>query len=202
MPEVKESEAAAGKPGTGIHANQIGIDNPYSWHMAMLSSFGKTDRKQGDIKSGYASYNLQIKSLYIMGAMFELGPEIEFFESSAKQDGKTNKISSWVASLVMAFNFGNLDTDVVVPFVDLKVGAGQDTEKFGDSKAVSSVTQYGLGLGLHWFVDSNVAFTGRMGYSAGSAKSKTTANGQTIDGGDPVESTSIDYLDLGFSLFL
>jgi|GEM_PF-2739355 len=197
-----EGGQAAAKTGTGVHATQEGVDEPYSWHMALLSSFGKTERKQGTVKSGHATYNLQLKALYVVGAMFEVGPEIEFFESSAKQDDVTNKSSAWMASIVMVVNFGNVDSDVYVPFLDLKIGSGQDTDKFGDSTTTSSLTQYGLGLGLHWFVDSNVAFTGRMGYSAGTAKSKTKAGGVTTDGGDPVKSTAVDYLDLGFSLFL
>jgi opacity protein-like surface antigen len=142
---------------------------------------------------------LSAKMLYIIAQSFEVGGGLDYSERSSKSkdaedETVVNSSSDYVLRLQAIYNFGNLDTDTMVFFAGLGLGIGSGKDKAGDLTSSSSSTQFGLNLGIRYFVDSNVALTGEFSYDTGSKKI------QDVD--DPVKFSSIHVMNIGFSLFL
>lgn len=192
-----EGDASTGSStpaGTSEHGAQ---ESPgkYSWQVSLMSDFKQVSQQIGDAKSGSGNYDLDAMALYVIGDSLEVGGGLTYSETTIKYEESTSKDSSMLIRLKGVYNFGNLHTDTSVFFAGLGLGFGNSSSKVGDGEeAKSSITQFGLGLGMHWFVDSNVAFTGEFSYDTGSAKQ---------DGADEAAKfTEIHFIKLGFSLFI
>ncbi len=190
----KAGEPAASGGGSNPHKAQEGVEEPYSWEVGLLSDFVVNSTKTGEAKGGSADYNLEAKGLYIIAKSLELGGSFDYAEQSTKTKDSKSDDTRYILSLIGVYNFGNLDHDVFVFFVDANFGFGASSGKAGEVKTSSSITQYGLGFGAHYFVDSNVALTGEFKYDAGSEKVK--------DAPDPTSFTQMHLMRIGFSLFL
>ena len=193
-PQVEKEQEAAAATGETMHAEQEGTDEPYFLDISLLSDLSVNKQKTGEASTGTADYNLGLRALYIIGGSFEVGPEITYFESSYKTEDETNTSDEYTLGLLAKYNFGELDKDIWVPFVGVGFGIGAGKSKVGEEETKSSSTRFGLDLGTHYFVDSNVALTGEVGYDTGSRK---------VDGQDEKSDfTELQILKLGFSLFL
>lgn len=189
-----DGEAAPAAGGTGLHAAQAGAETPYKWQVSLLSDFAINNEQTGDAKSGSADYDLSGKAGYIVGSSIILGLGLDYTESSFKTDDETNTSSDYLLRLFFDYVFGDLNKDEMLFFVEAGFGIGSSKSKAGDVESKGSSTQFGVGLGIHYFVDSNVAFTGQFSYDTGSRK---------VDGvDDPTKFSSIHLMRLGFSLFL
>lgn len=188
-----EKEAGAGSAG-GEHGAQEATGN-YKWQISLLSDFKIVSQQTGDAKSGSGKYDLDVLGLYIIGNSIEVGGGLVYNEETVKFEESSNKTTSYLLRFAGVYNFGNLNTDSSVFFTGLNLGVGSRSSKTGDAdEQKSSVTQFGLGVGMHWFVDSNVAFTAEFRYDTGSLKT---------DGADePTKFSEIHIAKLGFSLFL
>lgn len=191
------TESAA--PATGATADashpEQESSGPYKWHVSLLSDFSQVSQQVGSSKSGSGKYELDALGLYIIGGSIEVGGGLSYSETTTKYKESSSKDSSMIIKLKGVYNFGNLQNDSSVFFAGLGLGFGSTSSKAGDAdEAKSSITQFGLGLGMHYFVDSNVAFTGEFNYDTGTSKA---------DGADEAAKiTEIHFLKLGFSLFL
>ncbi len=186
--------AAEGAAPASVHGEQ---ESPglYKWHMSLISDFKIVSEQTGEAKSGSGNYDLDAMGLYVIGESLELGGGLEFKEQTLKYEDSSNKTSFYLLKLKGVYNFGNIHNDSSVFFTGLSLGFGSSSSKAGEADEVkSSVTQFGLGLGMHWFVDSNVAFTAEFSYDTGTLK----ASG----GGDPTKFSEIHIARMGFSLFL
>jgi hypothetical protein len=194
-----EGEAAAAEGGTGAAGGSVhgAQESPgkYSWQVSLLSDFRQVSSQVGESKSGSGKYDLDALGLYVIGDSLEVGGGLTYAETTTKYEESTSKSSSVLIKLKGVYNFGNIHTDTSVFFAGLGLGFGSSSSKDGDADEVkSSVTQFGLGLGMHWFVDSNVAFTGEFSYDTGSSKA---------DGAEEATKfTEIHFIKLGFSLFI
>jgi hypothetical protein len=192
-PEPAESGAPA-----SVHGAQ---ESPglYKWHVSLLSDFKIVNQQTGDAKSGSGNYDLDALGLYVIGESLEIGGGMVFKEKTEKYKTSSNKTTSYLLKLKGIYNFGNIHSDSSVFFTGLSLGFGSNSVKIeGDevdsSESKSSITQFGLGLGMHWFVDSNVAFTAEFSYDTGTLKGD--------GGGDPTKFSEIHIAKMGFSLFL
>ena len=193
--EAAPTEAGASTAATGASHPEQESAGPYKWHVSLLSDFSQISQQVGDAKSGSGNYELDAMGLYIIGGSVEVGGGLTYSEKTIKYEESTSKDSSMIIRLKGVYNFGDLQNDSSVFFVGLGLGFGNSSSKAGDAdEAKSSITQFGLGLGMHYFVDSNVAFTGEFSYDTGSSKA---------DGADEAAKiTEIHFIKLGFSLFL
>ncbi len=193
--EVAPTEEGATTAATGASHPEQESPGPYKWHVSLLSDFSQISQQVGDSKSGSGNYKLDATGLYIIGGSIEVGGGLAYSETTVKYKEATSKDSSMIIKLKGVYNFGDLQNDSSVFFVGLGLGFGNTSSKTGDAdEAKSSITQFGLGLGMHYFVDSNVAFTGEFSYDTGTSKA---------DGADEAAKlTEIHFLKLGFSLFL
>jgi opacity protein-like surface antigen len=189
--EAKPAEAAS---GTSIHAAHEGQDAPYKFQVSLLSDFAINNQTQGEAKTGTANYDLSGRFGYIITPSIIAGMNLTYSEESYKTEDDTNKSSGYLLGLFGDYLFGDVDKDQMVFFVELGFGFGSESSKAGDVETKASSTQFGLGFGLHYFVDSNVALTGQFNYDTGSKK---------VDGADePIKFTSMHLMKIGFSLFL
>jgi hypothetical protein len=187
--EMQAAENA--KPNT--HAAQEGSVEPYKWELGLTSDLSRTTSKQGDAETGYGSYNLNLKALYLVSNSFEVGGQLAYDETTTKVEDSESGSSSYMLHLLGKYNFGNLDEDTFLFFVYGGFGFGNATTKAGDTESSVSRSGYRLGLGSHYFVDSNVALTTQIDMESNSEKPEE---------GDAVESTRLHLLQIGFSLFL
>lgn len=179
----------------GLHAAQEGSsDEPYKWELSLLSDLTLNNQKTGETKTGTADYELSGKALRLLTDSFQLGAALDFGESSYKQDDETNTSRSYVLHLLAKYNFGDLNVDEMIFFVQGGFGIGSESSKNGSAKSEASSTQFGVGFGMQYFVDTNVAFTGEIDYDTGSKKIK--------DVDEKTSFTTIHVMKLGFSLFL
>ena len=196
--EAAPVESTEGAEGTGLHAAQAGVEEPYKWQVSLLSDFALNNQQTGEAKSGTADYDLSTKVGYIIASSIIAGGGLDYSESSYKTelDGEdvTNSSRDYLLQLFGVYNFGNLDTDEMVFYVQLGLGIGSGSSKAGDVETSSSSTSFGLGIGMHYFVDSNVALTSEFSYDTGSSKVK--------DQDEPTKFSSIHLMRIGFSLFL
>jgi len=83
-------------------------------------------------------------------------------------------------------------------FLSLGIGFGggssKTTREEETSEAKYSVNQFGFGLGLRYFVDSNVALTTEFVYESGSSKGE--------DAEEATKFTKIHIAKIGFALFI
>lgn len=190
-----DGEAApADAAGGAMHSKQEGKETPYKYQVSLLSDFAINNEQTGDAKTGTADYDLRGKFGYIIARSIILGLGLDYTESSFKTEEDTSTSSEYLIRLFGDYVFGNLDVDEMLFFVELGFGVGSSKSKEGDVESSTSSTQFGLGLGIHYFVDSNVAFTGEFSYDTGSRKVK--------DVDEPTKFSSIHLMRLGFSLFL
>lgn len=190
---VEKTDAAEGG-ATAEHGVQEST-GVYKWQVSLLSDFKIVSSQTGESKSGSGAYDLDGTGLYIIGNSLEVGGGLAYSEETTKFEESSNKSTAYLMRFIGVYNFGNLNTDSSVFFTGLSLGIGSRSSKVGDGdEAKGSVTQFGLGLGMHWFVDSNVAFTAEFRYDTGSLKT---------DGQDePTKFSEIHIAKLGFSLFL
>ena len=182
------------------HAAQIGgTKKPYNMEVSLLSDLTQTSTttSSGDSssKSGVGEYSLGVKSLFVMKHRFLLGPELIYEESTSKEADFTTKISSLELDILAQFCFGDIDEDINVFFVEGGLGYGTSQTQNGDSSSSkSSGTKFIAGLGLHHFLDSNVALTGEITLDQATQKPS--------DGSGTSMTQSIHFLKLGLSLFI
>ena len=182
-------------PGKTMHTAQEGKDKPYAWHSALTSQLGRKESETGGNKSGRGNYQLHLLAAYIIGASFEVGPEITYSEQTTKfEEGDPSVTTAYDAGIRAAYNIGNLDKAVFIPFVSLGFAISSLSNKTGDIESKGSGSKLSIGGGVHYFVDSNVALTGELAYRTGSLK----MNGAS----EASKTTDLDLLNLGFSLFL
>ena len=198
-PPEPESSVVAPSPGAApgktMHKAQEGVDKPYKWHAALTSSFGKNESQTGESKTGTGNYDLHLLAAYIINASIEAGPEINYRETTTKfEDGDPAVNSGYDIGVRLSYNIGSLDKDVFVPFVQLGFALSSATSKAAGIESSASGTKFSLGGGVHYFVDSNVAFTADLAYRSGSMKAKGAS--------EETKTTELDFLNLGFSLFL
>ena len=195
--EEAPSEAAevVVAPGKTMHKAQEGKDKPYRWHAALTSQLGRKESETDGQKSGTGNYQLHLLAAYIISASIEVGPEITYSEQTTKfEEGDPSVTTEYDAGIRAAYNIGNLDKAVFIPFVSLGLGISSLNSKQGDVETKGSGTKFSVGGGLHYFVDSNVALTAELAYRTGTKK---------MDGADKeTKTTDLDLLNLGFSLFL
>ncbi len=192
--EGESSAPAEGSAPASVHGEQ---ESPglYKWHVSLLSDFKIVSEQTGDAKSGSGNYDLDALGLYVIGESLEIGGGLVFKEKTEKYEDSSNKTTSYLLKLKGVYNFGNIHSDSSVFFTGLSLGFGSNSVKIGEGDEVkSSITQFGLGLGMHWFVDSNVAFTAEFSYDTGTLKGD--------GGGDPTKFSEIHIAKMGFSLFL
>ena len=131
----------------------------------------------------------------IFAGSFEVGPRLDWQETTIKREsGDPSTTRSYDLGVLLGYNFGNLNTRLLVPFVQLGFSVSTETSKSGTVESKTSGSNLILGGGLHYFIDSNVALTAEMAYQTGSKKA--------ADATEATKVTKIDFLNLGFSLFL
>jgi len=186
-----------------IHAAHEGKDEPYSWHVELLSSLMRFDQQpEGGDKIGSGYYSFDLKLLKVIASSIEVGPILSWSDSTTKIKGSDpSKSQSLTAGLRLGYNIGNLDKDLLLPFIWVGFGIINEKEESGNTTSATSGTGFGVGAGLHYFVDSNVALTGEFSLASDSLTTKVK-----IGEGTEVESkakrTVLDFLSLGFSLFI
>lgn len=195
-----EKPAALGKT---IHKAQEGHDTPYSWEVGLRSDLQRvtTETKaEGEgaeaVKGGFGEYDLALRGLYVIGHSFEVGAELSYYEKSTKVDESKTKETRLKLIPEVLYNFGNVDKDVNVFFVYGGLGISQDSVKSDTSETNASLTGIVAGLGLHHFVDSNVAISAEVQFDLDSGSSKSGEAKATVS------QTSIHLLKLGFTLFI
>lgn len=200
MEDGSEAPAAEGeeKPAEGaaptVHAKQEGVDAPYKWQISLLSDFAVNNETVGEAKTGSADYTLNGKAGYIIASSVILGLGLDYNESSFKTEDATNTSSDYLLRFFGDYVFGDLDKDQMAFFIEAGFGVGSSKSTVGDATSKGSKTALGVGFGIYYFVDSNVAFTAQFLYDTGSRK---------VDGQDePTKFTSMHIARLGFSLFL
>jgi hypothetical protein len=187
--------AASGAGKAGVHAaHEGGTDEPYSYEVALTSDFSITKRKTGENTDGTADYSLGTRFLWILGGSFELGAQIDFSESSVKVGDETLTTRRYGLAPVALFNFGNIDEDAGLLYGFVLIGITGGSIPSGTESTKYSGYRLGLGLGYRYFMDTNVAFFGEVGFDYGSEKVSGAEEGTSV--------TVIRPLRLGFTLFL
>ena len=182
--------------GSALHAQQDGgnPEAPYKWEASLLSDFARKTSTTAGVSSGSGTYDLDALGLYVISSLIEVGPRVTYHESTAKLGEASITDRAYGLAGVAKINFGDINRDEHLFFAKLFFGFGSDTSKTGDADAAkTSSTQYGLGLGFHYFVDSNVALTAEVSYEGGSEKPAE---------GEATSVSTIHLMKIGFSLFL
>jgi len=191
-------EAGVAAEGKTMHAAHEGLDKPYQYQVGLYSDFAILNSQTGDSKSGSGKYTLNLRALYIIGGSFEAGGELDYSETTVKGKESEKLDRSYVLTVLGVYNFGNLDVDQTIFFVKFGFGFGSATSssKVGDEKVdgSASITRLTLGLGMHYFVDSNVAITTQFVYDSDTSKDE--------DADDPTVTSTIHLAKIGFSLFI
>ena len=192
------SSASEEKPSTrgGDHGMQERAGK-YTWHAALLSDFRQQRTETKVSKGGSGNFDLDLMALYVTAIGLEVGGQLNYTESTVKgsSDDSTSKASAMLFRLKSVFNFGNIQKKPFIFFAGASLGFGSASAKIGTGDdAKTSLTRFGLGIGAHYFVDSNVAITGETQIDTGSNKGKGDAGETKV--------TDIHFLKLGFSLFI
>jgi hypothetical protein len=207
--EGSETSSAAESPGGSeavaiVHAAHEGNkDEPYSWHVALSSSLSRLEQQpEGGDKVGSGYYNFDLQLLKVIASSLEVGPIISWSDSTTKvPEGDPSKSQSLGLGLRVSYNIGNVDKDVFLPFVWLGFGIANEKAESGNITSTSSGTGFGFGVGGHYFVDSNVALTGELSWRTENVTTKAKA-GEGPEVESKSKRTSLDFLNLGFSLFI
>lgn len=158
--------------GIGVHREQEGVDRPYALEIAtssgsVISSF-KGDR--GNTKTSLTSVETQVEITMILGQI-QLGLEIVYLSKEETQETPSTPTTKPVKNTevklgggpVAKVNFGNLDTELTVPFAYVGGSYVMDELKFSNSENISySGNIVHGGIGVHLFLDSNVSFSPKL----------------------------------------
>ena len=147
----------------------------------------------GSTKDGYGQQDIAAKALFVLTPSILAGPQLDYAENTVKSKDDTTKTSDLTLRLVGKYLFGNVDKDDILGFVMLNLGYGQGQSAVAGKTDKTTRTIYGVGGGLHYFLDADVALTAEFTYDTGS---------QTVSGGGSGTVTEIHFLKIGFSLFL
>ncbi len=180
-------------PGS-VHSAQERMVEPYTWELQLASDFGTTTTTIGDAETASADYSLGLSALRVIGNSFEIGGQVSYSESSSKEGDDTNTDSTYLLSLLAKYNFGNLNEDVVIFYLFGAVGYGGNSTKSGDATSETSIMAFGGGLGMSYFLDSNVALFGQAAYDM---RTLTVEDAE-----EDIKQTNLHFLQLGLSVYL
>ena len=196
----KNMEATDGAAtDTTMHAEHEGKDEPYMFEVSLLSDFKQISTTVGDADPvGSGNYNLSGRMLYIIANSIQVGADLTYDDSTTKFEESESSDTAYVLTLLGGYNFGNIDEDSMVFFVRAGFGFGSTSSKTtsdaGDVEADASLSRITFALGLHYFVDSNVALTTEFAYDSDTLKPS--------EGDIETKVTTIHFARIGFSLFI
>jgi hypothetical protein len=182
-----------------VHAAQANSPKQkYRAELSLLSDLAsyESTHKSGDetSKDGYGEQDITAKGLFVLTPSILAGPQLDYHEMTTKTKDDTSKTTDLVLRVVGKYVFGNIDKDEILGFAQLSLGYGNGQTKAGDDTLKSTKTLFGLGGGVHYFLDADVALTAELTYDTG--------NESYSGGGGSGSVTEIHYLNIGFSLFL
>lgn len=191
-----------------VHAAQEGgVDKPYKLEVGLLSDWFSssvtTQSQDSKATSGTGNFMLDLQSFYFLNDKFGIGGSTEYAEVSSKIEGVvvTRRLIRVLPGCTV--KFASIDKDVFVPFVRAYGGATlASTTSSKDSDSNVSNTAYGVGgaLGLHIFLDSNIALSPEFSLLYETYGNKKSSKTQQTG----VKETHLDmhFLKIGFAVFL
>ena len=167
-------KAQPGPSRDGLHEKQEGeFDKPYKWELDFDVELTRvTEAEDGVAGDGFGRFSFSADALYIFSGKIGIGPLFDFTQKSTSADDSEQSI---VFGAKAKYNFGLVDEDIWLFFVEARFALGSTKETIGGVAGdANPTTLFGGGIGVHYFVDSNVALTALIDFRRSQTKNTAT----------------------------